>query len=136
MGITALAQEGIQRTEDWQLFFENEHVRFYARYADCTDPSQGLYAEYYLLKAENKSAEQVTLTWFTDTYYDGGCTNCDHSKGDRMRTLVLAPGESREGKCGPGPNIGLKVFSKWLQLENQRELSTLKVTDIHTSLTQ
>ena len=126
------AQSLIQKTVDWKVFFEDDKVKFYSKYEDCNLPSEGLFAEYILLKVENKTATPVEVSWYTDNYYPNGCSNCDHDVRDRKRTTQLKPYSSLEGDCSVGLNIGLKVFSKWLRMDNQRTLEYIKVTEIQT----
>jgi len=117
-----------------QKLFENTAVRFTAKLTDCIIPSEGLYAEYMLIRLENKTDKTLEVSFYVDTYRNGTCTNCDHEAGDRKRTLLLKPFEILEGNCSPGLNVGLKAFSKWLQFKNDSYLSKIEVTDVETVL--
>lgn len=132
-GLSAFSQVELKRSAEWALFYEDDKISFYSVTTDCIRPQDGIYAEYVMLRAVNKTSSPVEVIFFTDTYFDGGCTNCDHSIYDRKRTITLQPGESLEGNCEPGLNLGLEVFSKWLKMENKTELSKVKVTEISTS---
>lgn len=131
--LPAICQQTVTKTSDWNLVFENEQVKLFSKYTNCEIPEDGLYAEYILLKAENKTANPVQLSWYNDTYYPSGCTNCDHQRRDTKRTIVLDPKQVQEGNCNPGLNIGLKVFSRWLRAENHRTLEKLIISEISSS---
>ncbi len=132
LGFVAMGQSELKATKNWTLFYEDERIQFYSKYYDCEVPAEGLYAEYVLLKAVNKTNHPIEITWFTDAYYGNECANCDHDARDRKRTTKLSPKQIIEGDCLPGLNIGLKVFSKWLRMENKRTLTRVAVTDITT----
>ena len=126
----ANGQFDLSRVSEWTTVNATMQYKLSYVYTDCNIPSEGLYAEYVLLRFENTSKEKLEISWYNDTYYDGKCTNCDHSKRDTKRTIVLAPGEVAQGKCAIGLNIGLRVHSKWTQMSGYPELETLKVTDV------
>lgn len=123
----------IERTDDWKPFYSDDKVVFYAKFIKCEIPSEGLFAEYVLLKAENQTNQEVELIFFTDTYMDGGCTNCDHSQRDRKRSVIIPAKGEVAGECGVGLNNGMRVFSKWLRIPNERVLTQVKVTDVSTN---
>ncbi len=128
------AQIKIEPSQDWHLTYENEQIQLLAQYEDCEIPQEGYYQQYILLKFINKSDEAIKVSWFNDTYYPNtGCSNCDHERSDRMRTITLAAKSSQEGVCGLGPNVGLKVFTKFLRMENRRVLEQLIITDLKIS---
>ena len=113
-----------------QVLFENQEVKFSSQKVDCEIPSQGLYAEYILIQIENKTSSELKLSWFNDTFYNGNCINCDHSSRDRKRTISLSPAEVVTGECAIGLNVGLRVFSKWLRMPNDKVLSSIEITEV------
>lgn len=127
---STFAQFELTPTQEWTTVSATKDYKLSYTYTDCSIPKEGLFAEYVLLRFQNMTNETIELSWFNDTYYDGECTNCDHSKRDTKRTIILKPGEIREGKCGIGLNIGLRVHSKWTKLQGHKELEKLMVTDI------
>ena len=131
--ISCYSQETVKYSSDWNPVFENQHVKIFSKYFKCEIPQEGLYAEYIILKAENKTDQRIQLSWYNDTYFENGCTNCDHSKRDTKRSIILLPKEIKEGDCMPGLNTGLKIFSKWLKMENRILLNKLSLTEINTS---
>lgn len=133
LSLALQAQHTVVRSSDWKVVYEDSKVSISSRYVDCNLPSEGLFAEYILLKMTNRTKDQIRVSWYGDRYYPEGCVNCDHDSRDRLRMVDLKPNESKEGNCQPGPNIGLKVFVKWLKMPNKRTLEQLILTDIQTS---
>ena len=135
IGLLLLASNLIGQTTNstWQKAFENHKVLFETQYFNCEIPKDGLYAEYVLVKLSNKTTETVTVNWYTDTYYNNYCTNCDHNARDTKRSYTLKPNETITGSCEPGLNIGLKIFSKWLRMDNPKTLSHFEISDITIS---
>jgi len=131
--VIAKSQQSVEKTFDWNLVFENDQVKLFSKYTNCEIPEEGLYAEYILLKAENKTSETVHLSWYNDTYYPEGCSNCNHQRKDTKRIIILDPKQAIEGNCLPGLNSGLKVFSKWLKMSNPRILTQLTISEITTA---
>ncbi|TXC81687.1 hypothetical protein [Luteibaculum oceani] len=124
------AQFELTPVSDWMTVSSTKDFKISYTYADCRIPSEGLFAEYILLRLENLSKETVEVTWYNDTYYDGECTNCDHESRDRLRRLVLAPGEVREGRCKVGLNEGLRIHRKWLDLQGYPVLDKAVMTEV------
>ena len=127
--LSGIAQE-VKRTADYSTFLKNDKIEFSAKWINCERPEDGLYAEYVLMKVQNLSTETLVISWYNDIYRNETCTNCDHDLPDRKRTLTLEPGQTLEGDCIPGPNNGLRVFSKWLRMENKKPLSGLTVSEV------
>ncbi len=125
-----------ETNNDWKIISQDENVSFSTQKINCERPQDGLFAEYVLVKLENKTNKAIIVTWYTDTYYNNYCTNCDHSLRDTKRTYTLKPKEVVVGNCAPGLNIGLKMFSKWLKMENDRILTNYEITEISSNPAQ
>lgn len=130
--ICGKAQE-VKRTADYTPFLKNEQIEFSAKWINCERPQDGIYAEYILMKIQNLSKQTLVISWYNDIYMNESCTNCDHSLRDRKRTITLQPGQTMEGDCAPGLNVGLRVFSKWLRMANKKELTGLVVSEVSVS---
>ncbi|MGB0166621.1 MAG: hypothetical protein ACPF8V_07175 [Luteibaculum sp.] len=127
------SQNKVITSNTWTEYYSNQELTIQTKYTNCEIPSEGLYAEYILLKFKNNTGNAIEVNWYNDTYYDGECTNCDHNSRDRKRTIVLKPYEEITGECGVGLNNGLRVHSKWTKLAGHRELDFLKITEITTT---
>lgn len=133
-GLTAICQINVPKTSDWKLIFEDEKVQLFSKYSDCEFVEDGIYVQYVLLKASNKTSQDLNLSWFNDVYYLGrGCSNCDHQNAEAANSVVIKANNSVEGVCAQGLNIGLRVFSKWTRSENIKELEKLVITDLKTT---
>lgn len=123
-------QLNLTPTNEWTAVSENDLIKVAYIYEECRIPSQGLEAEYIYLSIENKSKKTISVSWFNDTYYNGTCTNCDHTSRDRKRTIVLEPKQTQTGECKVGLNEGLRIHRKFLNLPKEPVLQKLVVTEL------
>ncbi len=132
--LSGFSQVTAERSADWKLLDETSEVSLYSKYVDCNYPNEGVYAEYVLLKLVNKTTNPVQVKWNNDIYYNQiGCVNCNHKKAEPANSIILPAGTQQEGSCDLAvPNVGLRVFSKWLQSDNDRHLIKLVISDLQT----
>ncbi|HEX4887196.1 MAG TPA: hypothetical protein VFV37_04030 [Luteibaculaceae bacterium] len=130
ISLTGWTQHKVTTSKDWQFYAEKDGVRIETRYTDCHIASEGYHAQNISIRLRNTTNVQKTVRLYTDTYYNGKCSNCDHTKQDRLRQFELKPNETIEGECAVGLNNGLRVHVKWLDIPGQRVLDYLIISDI------
>ncbi len=107
----------IQRSTDWVLYQEADGVQLFYRFAECNLPSEGYYREKVLLKLVNITNLEKTVDWDVVLWYGPNCVNCDEANPEQHKTVVLAPGTTREATCELDKNFELKLFSRFLNYQ-------------------
>lgn len=131
--LTSSAQINVPRTSDWHLIYEDSKIQLYSTYTDCNYPEDGIFAEYVLLRAINKTSQTLQLNWYNDAWFQNkGCLNCDHTQAESY-SIILKANSSWSGNCEDADNIGLRVFSKWLRTEIKTQLEKLVVSELTTT---
>jgi len=116
MSLSAQSQE-----ETWTLLVEKDGVEVYQNSANCHDPSEGYNRRHVLLRFVNTTDQDVEVSWFIETWYDGNCSTCHEPEDpEHFRSITLKAGESTEGTCSVYEGPTLKVFETFLTPEGEK----------------
>lgn len=94
---------------------------------ECNLPTKGSYTEEVYLRFTNTTGKLIYVTWTADMTYGDKCYNCDGTNEEMNQTLKLSPNSSMEGKCGDDNDLRLRIFSKFLNMENPQPLNDFHV---------
>lgn len=122
---------GMLRAQDnssvWKLYAEVDGVKIEYRQSDC-HIENSFHQSWYLIKLTNTTASKVYLNYDMDLYYNDVCTTC--GKGEYKYGQRLEANQVLEGECSFSTLPNLKVFIKFLDMENRSELSDFKLSNI------
>jgi hypothetical protein len=110
----------------WQTLKTVDGVVFSEKLTDCSQPEEGYFAEYYLIKIENTSQIPLTVSFEKEVFYNAKLASNDGQKP----IYTIAPGETVIGDCALGSDANLKIFKKWIDLENKRVLTKHSLKNI------
>jgi hypothetical protein len=113
----------------WQALKTVDKVVFSEKLTDCSQPEEGYFAEFYLVKIENTNNFPVTVTFEKDFAYNGK----DAANDGMISTYTIKPGESVEGTCDFTSDSNLKIFKKFLKRENKVALTKHSVKNIQVN---
>tara|TARA_Y100000385_G_C12965517_1_gene581635 strand:- start:296 stop:709 length:414 start_codon:yes stop_codon:yes gene_type:complete len=116
----AIAQESVVESNDYKISYEAQ---------DCHDITNGLHRSYALVSFENKTNEEVIITFDLEKYRNGVCRTCNNEDNGLHHSITLSPLEIVAGTCETSEPY-LRVFNKHLDLDNHSTLTDLKFTNI------
>lgn len=90
----SMAQE-----KEWKEEHSEQGITILSRIADCSDPSNGFYHEFMLLRVVNANDHAVEVSFKRDLWYDGRCHNCDSGSREHITSLTLGPQSALTGEC-------------------------------------
>lgn len=108
--------------------FSNETITISTKKTDCISTKNGTAKQYLNITIENKSSDDVQVSFGKELWYDGKCINCNNISTEHQVTVKLSGGSSTSGNCESGKD--LKVFVKMLELKNVRQLTDFEFVDI------
>jgi hypothetical protein len=89
---------------------------------------------WFLLKVKNTSSKKVTVSWKLDLYdQNNSCVNCNLPNNEDVFSVVLSPGETREGYCSFKCPAALRVVSKLNDVETKAYYPSFKLENINIS---
>jgi hypothetical protein len=100
----------------WELLQEKNGVKVFKMTKALHDNVNDFHAEYVLLKFENTNTTSVNISWFNELHYDGTCRTCG-AVDEYTYEISLAAGAVKEGKAAVGKKDGLRIFSRFLNLD-------------------
>lgn len=95
--------EDIYALDGWTTFQENESFSISYQKIHCNDLSNGVAFDFFAIRLENKSNQKLNLQWFNSP---------EEEKDEYYVSLVLGPGEVRQGNCDNYANSPLMVVVK------------------------
>jgi hypothetical protein len=115
--------------DHWNLYSENAQVKIYYKYSDCSKPDQGFHFEYVLFKVENKTNDQLQVTWSWD--YSYGNKPRPYESDDEIGVLLeLMPGAQVQADCSAGNGDRLKLFVQDRKRPDMRTLSDFSINNL------
>lgn len=112
--------------DDWKLETAKDGVNIYSKISDCSDPANGTFREYLLLKVVNTNRHEVTVTFDRWAWFDGKCHNCDKATEEYRTSLHLESGSEVRGTC-ESKDKNLKVFSRMQDMPHVAQLTRFEV---------
>jgi hypothetical protein len=114
-------------SKEWTLLQTVDGVKVEFRKGDCNIPSLASYTEQVYIRFTNTSDKLVTVVWTNDMTYGNRCYNCDGNNEEMNQSLKLSPNSSVEGKCEDDNDLRLRIFSKFLNMENPEPLNDFHI---------
>lgn len=131
VGITLLAQNQTDFTnKEWTLIHQEQGINFYQKFSNCDLPSEGLYANYILIKVENTLNEPTKVQWQNLIHYNNKCTNCSENYTPPAKTINA--GESLIGQCSYYSDNMLRIFHSWNNKTNKHKLTKIAIANVKT----
>ena len=116
----ATAQESVFESDNYKISYEVQ---------DCHDIANGLHRSYALVTFENRTDEEVKISFDLEQYRNGICRSCNNEDNGLHHSITLSPLETIAGTCETSEAY-LRVFNKHLDLDNYSTLTDLKFTNI------
>jgi hypothetical protein len=121
-------------TEDnWTQIFSDKSVSIKSKQADCT-LDNAFKQRWFLLQFSNSSSEKVKVEWNLELFDENkNCVTCSDTYGEYQYSLVLAPGETLEGKCDLACAPELRIVSKLLDVKASMSYPDFKLSAVKVS---
>ena len=115
---------------DWTTLKTVNGVTISYKKGDCNLPAEGSYTEEVYLKFTNTTNELVFVDWSYDVIYGDRCYNCDGNVAEMSTTFKIEANSSRQGECGDKNDLRLRIFSKFLDMENPEPMKAFNVKNV------
>lgn len=129
MAVLSFGQTANREQNAWKTLQTVDGIKVEYRKGECNVPSKGSYTEEVYLKFTNTTDVLSLVQWTFDMTYGDECFNCEGTHEEMIQSIKLAPMQSREGQCGDDNDLRLRIFSKFLKMENPSVL-----TDFHVKI--
>ena len=124
------AQETTDMPTDWTLLKQQNGVKVYYKYADCTFQKFGWQQSWYLLKFENSTLQPATVDWDAQMYFNDVCKTCNDPNGEYHRTISVAAGQTLEGQCDIDGDYSLVMFAKFNDKPNNTVMTGFSLSNL------
>lgn len=121
-----LSSFSLKKGED--VLFSNNKLTVKAITEGCNDVKNGINKEYVFLNFTNKTAKEITVTYYTELFYNGTCYSCNSKEEYTFTTVVPANG-SVSGSC-VNKTQALAIFSKMLDGVKASQLTSYSIKNI------
>lgn len=108
---------------EWSTYIDLQDLKIEYKFVNC-NPSIGYDSEMLLLRFQNKSSQNLSVSWHSKQYYDGTCKTCS-SPEEYGFSIDLEAQETEEGTCELDAAIELKIFSKFTDINYHGEPTSL-----------
>lgn len=115
---------------NWKQLYSKDGILIESRTMACEQPKQGINMEEVYLKFTNTTEKEILVDWQYDVTYGEKCYNCEGGMPEFSQRLKLAPNSSIVGECGDDNYYRLRIFSKFLNMENPSVLTDFHVKNI------
>jgi hypothetical protein len=120
--------KGIENS--WKQLYSDQGITVQFKKAQCQIPSEGVDMEEVYLKFTNTTDNLVYVDWQYDVTYGDKCYNCEGGMEEMSQSLKLAPNQSVSGECGDSNDFRLRIFDKFLNMDNPTILEDFHVKEI------
>lgn len=129
--ITSVFSQRVQTVKsDWITAVENDNVLISKRTVQLDDVKNGMYSEYIQFKCQNKTANQLFLSWYFDAKYQ---VNAPTDLGDEnYRAFLLEPNEEFIPNSSNQNEFKYFVFKKLMDFDNKFELLSVQLAKLTT----
>lgn len=114
----------------WESLYEGQGIKIEFRKADCNSSKSSIQMEEIYLKFTNTMDKLVEVDWQYDVTYGDKCYNCEGGLAEMSQTVKLENLSSLTAECGDENYFRLRIFSRFLNMENDRELTDFHVKEI------
>ena len=80
-----------QNADQWETYFENDHVRISYQLADDVRPADGINNKVYLLRYENLTDQKLDVSFKRVTWYGDTCNGCGSDSDEFNYTVTIKP---------------------------------------------
>ncbi len=130
VSILFLSSFSFSQENNWKQLYDDQGIKVEYQKLACDQPKQGINMEEVYLKFTNTTEKNIFVDWQYDVTYGDKCYNCEGGLAEMSQTLKLAPNASIEATCGDDNYYRLRIFSKFLNIENVSELTNFHVKNI------
>ena len=121
---------GQNSDKDWTKLQTKDGVTISYKKGECNLPADGSYTEEVYLKFTNTSDQLIYVDWAYDVTYGDRCYNCDGSNEEMKTRLKIAPNTSLQGECGDKNDLRLRIFSKFLDMDNPEPMKNFHIKNV------
>jgi len=114
-----------QNTDNWTTSFSNNEVSISTKYQDFDYPEKGISNRYLLLNLENKTGEELTISYDLDRSYNGKELTPDVNGFE-----FIIPANSSVEAQKDDLKEGLHLFAKMLNVEGKSSLSHFELSNL------
>lgn len=134
--LSIVPENDSEKNADWISYFSNEQISIDYKFAAC-DPPYGYDQEIIILRYTNHTEQLLTVNFHEHLYFEGACKTCD-SPEEYTYEILMAAGEVIEGSCDLYVDYSLKLFSKFINIEEEnpkRNLTAFKLDQLQIKAT-
>ena len=118
-----------QTSETWTTYRDLDAVKIDYTTQECTGQNSGVITEFNFVRLTNKTANQVTITFKIEYYYNGSCTTC--SNDEYRFTFVLPPNGILVPDCSlTGEAAKLAIIKRYVNRNFGYPLDRFELTNI------
>jgi|TARA_R110000737_G_scaffold350964_1_gene391644 hypothetical protein len=114
----------------WEQLYSGQGITIHFKKAQCEIPADGIDNEEVYLRFTNTTDKLVYVDWQYDVTYGDKCYNCEGGMAEMSQSIKLAPKQSIAGECGDLNDFRLRIFSKFLNMENPTVMEDFHVKEI------
>lgn len=122
--------------EGWKTIVTQKNIAIKYKQAECY-LDNSFKQRWFLLSFENTSASKIKVEWSLQLFDESKkCVTCDDAAGEYKYSLVLDPGQTKEGECSFSCAPELRIVSKLLDVSTSTSYPDFKITDVKVSVIQ
>jgi hypothetical protein len=114
----------------WEKLYSDQGITVEFKKAQCVIPADGTDIEEVYLRFTNNTDKLIYVDWQYDVTYGDKCFNCEGGMEEMSQSLKLAPKQTIAGECGDLNDFRLRIFSKFLNMENPSVMTDFHVKEI------
>jgi hypothetical protein len=119
-----------ERSASWQTLHQTSEVEIRYRYEECKLTTNGTHNEIVYLQVRNRTNSTIHVEWNSELWYNGKCSGCEPGDTENSKSILLKPGEIKEGSCSAFCPSELRIFSKMLGSGSKSALTDFNLKDI------
>lgn len=110
------------------VLFSSNKLTIEAITEGCNDVKNGINKEYVFLSFINKTAQDITVTYYTELFYNSTCYSCSNKEEYTFTTTIPANG-TVSGSCA-NKTQALAIFSKMLDGVKSSQLTSYSIKNV------
>jgi hypothetical protein len=115
-----------------KLLFEKNQVRIKAILTDCERKDNGTHIQYYYIQIENRSKNNVNISFLKEIWYNNKCISCTGSKNfEYSFSDSFPPNSIKTGDCFINTEKQYRVFSKMLNVKSNSTLTDFSISEVN-----
>lgn len=123
-------QLDLNQPDVWINYMENAQLKINYKVVACHDYVNGIHRKAAFLQFENKTSDELNVSWFLKTYFNEICKTCG-AEEEYTYSVTLAPNEIRTASCEGRKDYGeMVVYLKHLDLPNPTQITNFELSQI------